>query len=247
MTHAKPCYQAQSAHAARLQVTGVFARRGYNVQSLAVGNSEVEGQSRITMVIPGSADGTSKIVKQLNKLVHVQQARAPAGPAMPVDACLCTVCAGCPWLGKGTAQLVPCRHARRVRSHAPHAQVHDLSDRPFVARELMLIKVRCSAEKRRELSDLADIFHGSVCDVSLDTITLEIQGKEDKMHALQGLLEPYGERATFPRACAQVPFIAGASKVNVTSIQPPGLRRCHACMVVAFAHMRCHMCKAQPL
>ena len=55
------------------QVTGVFARRGYNVQSLAVGNSEVEGQSRITMVIPGSAEGTYKIIKQLNKLVHVQQ------------------------------------------------------------------------------------------------------------------------------------------------------------------------------
>ena len=51
----------------------MFARRGYNVQSLAVGNSEVEGQSRIIMVIPGSAEGTSKIIKQLNKLVHVQQ------------------------------------------------------------------------------------------------------------------------------------------------------------------------------
>ncbi|CAL5227868.1 g10905 [Coccomyxa viridis] len=125
------------------QVTGVFARRGYNVQSLAVGNSEVEGQSRITMVIPGSAEGTSKIVKQLNKLVNVQQ-------------------------------------------------VKDLSSKPYVARELMLIKVRCNASQRRELSDLADIFHGTVCDVSLTTITLELQGKEDKMHALQGLLEPYG-------------------------------------------------------
>ena len=55
------------------QVTGVFARRGYNVQSLAVGNSEVDGRSRITMVIPGSPGGTSKIIKQVNKLVHVQQ------------------------------------------------------------------------------------------------------------------------------------------------------------------------------
>ena len=43
------------------------------MQSLAVGNSEVEGQSRITMVIPGSAEGTSKIIKQLNKLVNVLQ------------------------------------------------------------------------------------------------------------------------------------------------------------------------------
>jgi acetolactate synthase-1/3 small subunit len=70
--------------------------------------------------------------------------------------------------------------------------VKDLSQKPYVARELMLIKVRCPAEKRRDLSDLANIFHGNVCDVSLNTITLEIQGKEDKMHALQGLLEPYG-------------------------------------------------------
>lgn len=73
-------------------------------------------------------------------------------------------------------------------------QVKDLSQKPYVARELMLIKVRCPADKRRELSDLANIFHGTVCDVSLNTITLEIQGKEDKMHALQGLLEPYGGR-----------------------------------------------------
>ena len=73
------------------------------------------------------------------------------------------------------------------------AQVKDLSSRPYAARELMLIKVRCAAPQRRELSDLADIFHGTVCDVSLTTITLELQGKEDKMHALQGLLEPYGQ------------------------------------------------------
>ena len=77
-------------------------------------------------------------------------------------------------------------------------QVKDLSSKPYVARELMLIKVRCNASQRRELSDLADIFHGTVCDVSLTTITLELQGKEDKMHALQGLLEPYGESATVP-------------------------------------------------
>lgn len=35
------------------QVTMVFSRRGYNVQSLAVGPSEREGLSRIVMVVPG--------------------------------------------------------------------------------------------------------------------------------------------------------------------------------------------------
>lgn len=60
----------------------------------------------------------------------------------------------------------------------------------------MLIKVRCTAEQRRQLSDLANIFRGTVCDVSLSTMTLEIQGKEDKLFALQQLLQPYGDLLT---------------------------------------------------
>ncbi len=55
------------------QVTGVFARRGYNVQSLAVGPCEQEGMSRICMVVPGSESGVTNLIKQLNKLVFVQQ------------------------------------------------------------------------------------------------------------------------------------------------------------------------------
>ncbi len=83
------------------------------------------------------------------------------------------------------------------------AQVRDLSAAPFVKRELALIKVRCDAAQRRELTDLAAIFHGSICDVSLATVTLEMQGKETKMAALQGLLAPYGAGAApslLPRA-----------------------------------------------
>lgn len=49
----------------------MLARRGYNVQSLAVGHSEVEGRSRITTVIPGSSESTAKLIKQLNKVINV--------------------------------------------------------------------------------------------------------------------------------------------------------------------------------
>ena len=54
------------------QVTGVFARRGYNLQSLAVGSAEKPGLSRITLVVPGTLEAVEKLKKQVLRLIEVE-------------------------------------------------------------------------------------------------------------------------------------------------------------------------------
>ncbi|MEM1424968.1 MAG: acetolactate synthase small subunit [Cyanobacteria bacterium P01_H01_bin.130] len=53
------------------RIAGLFARRGFNIESLAVGAAEQNGISRITMVVPGDDRIIEQIVKQLYKLIHV--------------------------------------------------------------------------------------------------------------------------------------------------------------------------------
>lgn len=53
------------------RIAGLFARRGFNIESLAVGPAEVSGISRITMVVPGDEDTIEQLTKQLHKLINV--------------------------------------------------------------------------------------------------------------------------------------------------------------------------------
>ncbi len=53
------------------RVAGLFARRGFNIESLAVGASELEGLSRITVVVTVDGAPLEQVTKQLNKLINV--------------------------------------------------------------------------------------------------------------------------------------------------------------------------------
>ncbi|NMG10676.1 acetolactate synthase small subunit [Brasilonema sp. UFV-L1] len=53
------------------RISSLFARRGFNIESLAVGPAEQSGISRITMVVPGDDRVIEQLTKQLYKLINV--------------------------------------------------------------------------------------------------------------------------------------------------------------------------------
>lgn len=53
------------------RVAGLFARRSFNIESLAVGPTEMQGLSRITVVVDQDEHLLEQVTKQLNKLVNV--------------------------------------------------------------------------------------------------------------------------------------------------------------------------------
>jgi len=54
------------------KVSGLFSRRGFNIDSLAVGTADVPGTSRMTIVVDGDESTVDQVSKQLEKLVDVR-------------------------------------------------------------------------------------------------------------------------------------------------------------------------------
>ncbi len=55
------------------RVAGLFARRGYNIDSLTVSETETKGFSRMTIVVHGEDEILEQIEKQVGKLVDVKE------------------------------------------------------------------------------------------------------------------------------------------------------------------------------
>lgn len=53
------------------RIAGLFSRRGFNIDSLAVGPAERWGHSRLTMVVEGDDHALEQVTKQLDKLINV--------------------------------------------------------------------------------------------------------------------------------------------------------------------------------
>lgn len=71
-------------------------------------------------------------------------------------------------------------------------KVQDFVGQDMVARDLMLISVACSAEKRPEILALIEMFNGKVVDIGPKFVMVEVTGPESKIEAFLDSCRPYG-------------------------------------------------------
>src|ERR1700761_4682494 len=57
------------------RIAGIFARRGFNIDTLAVGPTDADTVSRITLTLDGAVHPIDQVTKQLHKLVNVLKIR----------------------------------------------------------------------------------------------------------------------------------------------------------------------------
>ena len=77
------------------RISGLFSRRGFNIESLAVGPTQDDAVSRITIIADGDEYTVEQIEKQLNKLVEVIKVKTfKAGECMARELLLLKIAAG---------------------------------------------------------------------------------------------------------------------------------------------------------
>ena len=71
-------------------------------------------------------------------------------------------------------------------------RVRDITDKPHLEREVILIKVAAPTSKRAEILAIIQPFRASVIDVAPKSITIQMTGDADKIEALIRVIQPYG-------------------------------------------------------
>jgi acetolactate synthase I/III small subunit len=128
---------------ALMRIASMFARRGFNIESLAVGPTERHDVSRITLRVDCEQHPLEQIEKQMHKLVNV-------------------------------------------------LRVSELEPGEAVERELALMKVAASPDRRSELISLASAFPARVADLGADSVVFEVAGHPDEIDAFEELVRPHG-------------------------------------------------------
>ena len=86
--------------------------------------------------------------------------------------------------------------ARRLEAHlsklVPVRRVENITAAPAIARDLALIKVSATGERRTHVMQLVDVYRARVVDVSPESLVIETTGTEDKIDSLLEVLRPFG-------------------------------------------------------
>ena len=124
-------------------VVGLFSARGFNIASLAVGETEDPSMSRITLVAEGDQKTLEQIKKQLNKLIDV-------------------------------------------------IKVYDLHEEGFVDRELMLVKMKNTADFKNFIKPLTHQYGIRIAEENAKMITLEVVESRENTKKIFGMLKEIG-------------------------------------------------------
>ena len=127
------------------RVIGLFAGRGYNIESLTVAEVDRAAHlSRITVVTSGTPAVIEQIKAQLGRLVPV------------------------------------------------HRVMDITTDKPGIEREMALVKVAGTGEKRVEAMRVSQVFRAKALDTTHSSFVFEITGATDKIDAFIELMRPLG-------------------------------------------------------
>ena len=175
------------------RMVSLFRRRGFNIESIAVGHSEVPHLSRVTVVANGSTAMVEQVRKQLDKLVEIVKVSDITEDKITVrELALIKVKATSDTRGD-IIEIADIFRANIIDVASDSLTIEITGDN-LTVRELALIKVRATSATRSEIIEIADIFRASIIDVASDSLTIEITGDEDKVDSLLNLLRGFGIR-----------------------------------------------------
>ncbi|MDK2821718.1 MAG: acetolactate synthase small subunit [Clostridia bacterium] len=73
-------------------------------------------------------------------------------------------------------------------------KISDITDEPYVGRELVLIKVNAEPDVRGEIMQIVEIFRARIVDIARNSVIIEATGDEEKIDAIEASLKPFGIR-----------------------------------------------------
>lgn len=88
-------------------------------------------------------------------------------------------------------ELILSQIEKQVRKLEDVREIKLLKDDEAVYRELIMVKVRATAEQRQGVISVADIFRAKIIDIAPESLMIELTGNQQKIDAFIGLLEGY--------------------------------------------------------